>query len=117
MGPGVKIDPSQFMGQNGGSLDDERAAKTDADRRDPQRGSTRCTAAVFVDYKGMTVEAATKLRVEFRKAGVEYKVCKNTLVKQALKNESFADQLVTGPRGHDGDCVELRGPERGAPRS
>ena len=43
----------------------------------------KMTSAVFLDYKGMTVEADTKLRAQFRKAGVEYKVCKNTLVKQA----------------------------------
>src|SRR5690606_18586001 len=40
----------------------------------------KATSAVFVDYKGMTVEGATKLRASFRKAGVEYKVVKNTLV-------------------------------------
>ena len=34
----------------------------------------------------MTVEKVTKLRDEFRKAGVEYKVVKNTLVKHALKD-------------------------------
>ena len=35
----------------------------------------KMTAAVFLDFKGMTVEHVTKLRAEFRKAGVEYKVC------------------------------------------
>jgi len=39
----------------------------------------KMSAAVFVDFTGMTVEHVTKLRTEFRKAGVEYKVCKNTL--------------------------------------
>ena len=34
----------------------------------------KMTAAVFLDFKGMTVEHVTKLRAEFRKAGVEYKV-------------------------------------------
>ncbi len=38
----------------------------------------KMTAAVFLDFKGMTVEHVTKLRAEFRKAGVEYKVVKNT---------------------------------------
>jgi len=31
----------------------------------------KMTAAVFLDYKGMTVENATKLRAAFRKAGVD----------------------------------------------
>lgn len=53
----------------------------------------KMTAAVFLDFKGMTVESATKLRGDFRKAGVEYVVCKNTLVKQAIKGTSYGDKL------------------------
>ncbi len=53
----------------------------------------RMTSAVFLDYKGMTVAHSTKLRAEFRKAGVEYKVVKNTLVKHALKDRPYKDQL------------------------
>ena len=40
-------------------------------------------AAVLVDYRGLTVEQDTELRREMRKAGVEYKVLKNTLIKRA----------------------------------
>jgi large subunit ribosomal protein L10 len=53
----------------------------------------KMTAAVFLDFKGMTVEHATKLRAEFRKAGVEYKVVKNTLVRQALKDAPYKQKL------------------------
>src|SRR3984885_11368360 len=53
----------------------------------------KMTAAVFLDFKGMTVESATKLRAEFRKAGIEYKVVKNTLVKHAIKGASYGDKL------------------------
>jgi len=53
----------------------------------------KMTAAVFLDFTGMTVENVTKLRAEFRKAGVEYKVCKNTLVKYALKDAAFRSKL------------------------
>jgi large subunit ribosomal protein L10 len=62
----------------------------------------KMTAAVFLDFKGMTVEHVTKLRAEFRKAGVEYKVCKNTLVKHALKDAAFVsklDDVLAGPTG------------------
>ncbi len=62
----------------------------------------RMTSAVLVDYKGIKVEHATKLRSEFRKAGVEYKVCKNTLVKQSLKGTAYSDKLgknLTGMTG------------------
>jgi large subunit ribosomal protein L10 len=72
----------------------------------------KMTAAVFLDYKGMTVESATKLRAEFRKVGVEYKVCKNTLVKQALKGSAYADKLfgrVPGSGGPSGPLVGMTG--------
>jgi large subunit ribosomal protein L10 len=53
----------------------------------------KMTAAVFLDFKGMTVENVTKLRAEFRKAGVDYKVVKNTLVKHALKGAPYQQKL------------------------
>lgn len=59
----------------------------------------KSTSVVFVDYKGMTVEGATKLRASFRKAGVEYKVVKNTLVRHALKDTEYGkklDDVLTG---------------------
>lgn len=59
----------------------------------------KMTSLVFIDYKGMSVETATKLRVEFRKAGIEYKVVKNTLVKQALKGTKAGDTLGKTLRG------------------
>jgi large subunit ribosomal protein L10 len=62
----------------------------------------KMTSAVFLDYKGMTVEQATTLRAHFRKAGVEYKVVKNTLVKHALKETSYGPKLndiLTGMTG------------------
>jgi large subunit ribosomal protein L10 len=70
----------------------------DRTTKDTQIGEIRTrfdkmAAAVFVDFTGMTVEHVTKLRAEFRKAGVEYKVCKNTLVKHALKGAPFQSKL------------------------
>lgn len=53
----------------------------------------KATSAVFVDYKGMTVASVTKLRASFRKAGVEYLVVKNTLVRHALKETEFGPKL------------------------
>jgi large subunit ribosomal protein L10 len=60
---------------------------------------SRMTSAVFVDYCGMTVEEVSKLRDVFREKGVEYKVVKNTLVRQALEKESFIDALGDALRG------------------
>lgn len=46
-------------------------------------------SGVLVDYKGITVDADTKLRNELRKAGVKYKVVKNTLMQRAVKDIGF----------------------------
>lgn len=53
----------------------------------------KATSTVLLDYKGLNVENVTKLRAEFRKAGVEYKVVKNTLVRQALKESTYSGKL------------------------
>ena len=75
--------------------------------KDAQLGEIRSrfdkmTAAVFLDFKGMTVENVTKMRADFRKAGVEYKVCKNTLIKTALKDAPYKaklDDVLVGMTG------------------
>ena len=43
------------------------------------------TSIVFVDDKGITVAQDTELRKQFREAGVEYSVVKNTLTNFATK--------------------------------
>ena len=47
------------------------------------------TSVVFVDYKGITVAQDTELRKQFREAGVEYTVVKNTLTNFATKNVGY----------------------------
>ena len=47
------------------------------------------TSVVFVDYKGITVAQDTELRKQFREAGVEYSVVKNTLTNFAAKNAGY----------------------------
>ncbi|HBE9252545.1 TPA: 50S ribosomal protein L10 [Clostridioides difficile] len=59
----------------------------------------KSSAAVVVDYKGLTVEEVTELRKQMREAGVDYKVYKNTLVRRAAKEvgiEQFNDELLVG---------------------
>ena len=46
----------------------------------------KASGMYFTDFQGMTVEQSTKLRVELRKAGVQYKVAKNTLIRRALSD-------------------------------
>ena len=56
------------------------------------------TAAVFVDYKGITVAQDTELRNQFRAAGVEYSVVKNTLTRFAANKAGYTafDDVLNG---------------------
>lgn len=54
----------------------------------------RMSSAVFIDFAGMTVEEVTTLRSVFRAKGVEYKVCKNTLIKKALGDQAKKLDIV-----------------------
>lgn len=56
-------------------------------------------AMVLVDYRGITVEQDTELRNALRKAGVEYKVLKNTMVRFAVKENGLEglDSFLNGP--------------------
>jgi len=52
----------------------------------------------LVNYSGVNVADINKLRAEFRKEGIDYKVLKNTLFKKALEQtggyDKFGPQLV-----------------------
>lgn len=48
-------------------------------------------AGVVVDYTGITVEEDTALRAEMRKAGVEYKVYKNSMTGRACDEAGYGD--------------------------
>src|SRR6478609_419416 len=74
----------------------------------------KMTSAIFLDYKGMTVENDTKLRAEFRKAGVEYKVVKNTLVKHALKGSKYDAKLGKTLAGMTGIAWSYEDPSAAA---
>lgn len=50
-------------------------------------------AGVLVDFKGISVADDTALRRELRQAGVEYAVCKNSLIRFASK-EAGLDELA-----------------------
>ena len=55
------------------------------------------TSVVFVDYKGITVAQDTELRKQFREAGVEYTVVKNTLTRFAAKENGYNfDEVLNG---------------------
>jgi large subunit ribosomal protein L10 len=74
----------------------------------------KMTAAVLLDFKGMTVESATKLRAQFRSAGVEYKVVKNTLVKHAIKSTQYGGKLDKALVGMTGIAWSYEDPSAAA---
>lgn len=56
-------------------------------------------SAIGAEYRGLTVEQLTKLRVEARNAGVYVRVVKNTLARRALEGTDFEcmSEGLTGP--------------------
>lgn len=64
--------------------------------------AARASALYFTDFTGLTVEQETELRRELRRAGVQYRVVKNTLIKKALDQLSGYDKVydkLVGPTG------------------
>lgn len=56
-------------------------------------------SVVIADYRGLNVEESTELRKQLRKAGVNFKVLKNTLVKRACSDAGIKglDDILKGP--------------------
>ena len=60
---------------------------------------SKSSVIVIAEYRGLSVQAVTKLRADARKNGVTLRVVKNTLVRRAVEGTEFAglaDQF-TGP--------------------
>ena len=59
---------------------------------------SRAKAVYFTEYHGLNVEDLTKLRSEFFKADVEYRVAKNTLIKLAAEENKISglEELLKG---------------------
>lgn len=69
---------------------------------------------VFADYRGLTVEQDTELRNALRKAGVEYKVVKNTLTKLAANENGIneLDSYFNGPTAMASSTSDLIAPAK-----
>lgn len=61
--------------------------------------ASEALSAVGAEYRGLTVEQLTQLRVEAHKSGVFLKVVKNSLAKLALKGTEFEcmNDSLAGP--------------------
>lgn len=57
---------------------------------------SRSQGIYLAQYQGLNVSKMAELRNEFRKAGVEFRVIKNTLVMKALMELSQGDKLADG---------------------
>ena len=59
----------------------------------------KALAAVAAEYRGLTVEEMTELRVKARENGVFLKVAKNTLVRRAVEGTDYEcmRDALTGP--------------------
>ncbi|PWW82423.1 MULTISPECIES: 50S ribosomal protein L10 [Prosthecochloris] len=56
----------------------------------------RAQGIYLTEFQGLDVAKMAELRNQFRQAGVEYKVAKNTLVKKALESVEGGDRLADG---------------------
>lgn len=74
----------------------------------------RMASAVFLDFKGMTVEEVSQLRDVCRDKGVEYRVVKNTLVRQALRGEAYVERLDSALKGMTGVAWSFEEPAAAA---
>ena len=61
--------------------------------------ASKALAAVAAEYRGLTVEEMTELRVKAREGGVFVKVAKNTLVRRAIEGTEYEcmQESLTGP--------------------
>lgn len=59
----------------------------------------KAQSVVLVDYRGLNVEQLTELRSQYRSAGVDYKVYKNTMMRLAFKDLGLEDfnEFLKGP--------------------
>ena len=61
--------------------------------------ASKALAAVAAEYRGLTVDEMTELRVKARENGVFVKVAKNTLVRRAVEGTEYEcmQEALTGP--------------------
>jgi large subunit ribosomal protein L10 len=57
------------------------------------------TALYYTDFTGLNVKRMTDLRRQFRKAGVQYVVIKNTLALRAVNESGLVGERLKGPTG------------------
>lgn len=76
----------------------------------------KAISTVFLDFRGVDVETITELRVQFRAAGIEYKVIKNNLIRKALVGTELEgnDELSQHLKGMTGVAWSYEDPSTAA---
>lgn len=64
----------------------------------------------LTDFTGLTVEEVSNLRNEFRKAGIEYRVVKNTLIKKAMQEAKISDKVFSALKNSTGLAISYDDP-------
>ena len=108
------------QGPRGGLIDCRDRSQMDASTKSTGRELKDKLDKTRLDRpatSGIDVRRVTKLRDEFRKAGVEYKVVKNTLVKHAIKGTAYGGKLDDVLVGMTAIVLELRRSQSRPPRS
>lgn len=74
----------------------------------------RSQAVVLTDYRGLNVAELSDLRGRLRRAGVEYRIVKNTLLEIAAESLGLPhlDALLSGPTGAAFSYDDLGAPAR-----
>jgi large subunit ribosomal protein L10 len=75
----------------------------------------KAQSVVVFDYRGISVSEDTELRAEMRKAGVEYVVIKNHIMKRACENSGIDEkiaEMLKGPSAFAFGYEELSAPAR-----
>lgn len=59
----------------------------------------KAQSMILVDYRGLNVAQLTELRSQYRNAGVDYKVYKNSMMRFAFKDSGLEDfnEFLKGP--------------------
>ena len=75
---------------------------------------SRAKSAVVIDYIGINVEQADKMRKELREADVDYTVYKNTLFKRAIEGTEFEPlgEVLEGPSAFALSYEDVTAPAR-----
>ena len=90
----------------------ERTRARDAQIGEIKRAFDKMTSAVFLDFKGMTVEHVTKLRDEFRKAASSTRSSRTRSSSTRSRTRRAAASSTTCSSGMTGIAWSYEDPER-----